>query len=245
MKTRILLAMVLAVALLAGTASATTLTFETDGDLSGWYTDRYDPAVFEIAEFNGESRLHMRVNPSGPTSGFSSFQGKKYDTNLTGDIMTFSIDMYVDADWDTSDRSVGLWGVGHDEDGIISAYPILAFRGTASTARGFYSWDGAWSDDYMAVENYNEWYNLKFVLTKGVGFEYFINNSLMGTFSATNTSSLENVILNAYNFGEGYDIYWDNFVYDATVVPEPATMTLLGLGLGGLALSRIRRRKAA
>ena len=98
----------------------------------------------------------------------------------------------------------------------ISAYPILALAqqwkryarflhvGITSSVVG-YPWKTATAGDY------GRWHTLSFVLTVGTGVEYFVDGQLKLTFADPDTTDLGNVILNVYNFGANYDVYWDNF----------------------------------
>lgn len=227
-------------------ANAFVETFDTNPVLSStpaadtWYTDRSAPSEFVSEFFDGDNRLKVSIDGEAqPTDSFYQTQGRKYDTNLTGSVQTFSIDLYVGSDWDTQTRYTGIWGTGFDATNTVSAYPILAFRNAEGDTSGFYTYDyvnDGWLNQTL-VTNFDEWYNLKFVLTVGTGVEYFVNGVSIGTFADADTISLGNVILNTKNYGEDYNVYYDNFT--ATAVPEPATLCLLGLG--GLLL---RKRRA-
>ena len=216
------------------------MTFDSPVTLSNtqapgaWYTDRYAPSIFETASFDGDNRLRQGVNAAEYHGGtFYDTQGRKYDTDLTGAVQSFSIDLYVD-DWGTAYRSAGLWATGEDSGGGVSAYPILAYRQTSDQAAGFYKWDyinGGYT--FAAAANSEAWNKLGFVLTQGTGIEYFVNDVSVGTLADADTVSLANVILNVGNFGQTYDVYWDNF--SAQVVPAPgaALLAMLGLSIVG------------
>ncbi|MCB0200336.1 MAG: hypothetical protein KDI03_09730 [Anaerolineae bacterium] len=191
-----------------------------------WYPDRYPPYAFadDNSTFTGKDVIKHSINiadsaanrPSGYSSTFYNTQGRKYDTSLTGSVQSMSIDMWVDSTWVGNDRYAGLWSTGIDGANAISAYPIIAFRNSAVTP-GFYTWDytgaGAWVLVQAATPgDYDQWHNLSFVLTVGTGVEYFLDGVSMGTLADVDTVSLENVILNAYNYGANYDVYWDNFL---------------------------------
>ncbi len=221
-------------------------TFDDTADVDEWYPDRKEPGVFEQADFDGDYRLlHGIRGADEDDASFYNYQGMKLDTPLPDwGMQRHSIDLYVGSDWLDEDRNAGIWGVGYDAEGDISAYPILAYRNMEDLDAGFYSFDyyaGGW-DLFYGLSEAEAWYNLSFVLTRGVGVEYFVDGNSLGVFEDPWTRQLETVILNAYNFGEDYDVYWDNF--QAAAVPEPATMSLLGLGVVGVALAKWRRRKA-
>lgn len=241
------------VAAMGAGALGDTLTFDTSPVLSNtqaagvWYTDRYAPAAFESVVFDGDSRLRHGIAAADlQGSAFYNTQGRKYDTNLVGAVQEFSIDMYVGSDWGTATRYAGLWATGFDASNAVSAYPILAYRNAEGDSAGFYTYDyllGGWTKETTDTD-FGQWYNLRFVLTVGTGVEYFVNGVSVRTFADPDTLSLGNVILNAKNYGQDYDVYWDNF--NGSVVPLPAAawqgLAMLG-SMGGLAV--IRRRKSA
>ncbi|MEM9082859.1 MAG: hypothetical protein AAGB34_04620 [Planctomycetota bacterium] len=71
---------------------------------SVWYTDRYAPASFDSAFFDGDHRLKHSINandsanarPSSFSSPFYDTQGRKYDIAGT---TSMSIDLYLDPAW--------------------------------------------------------------------------------------------------------------------------------------------------
>ena len=68
--------------------------------------------------------------------------------------------------------------------------------------------------------DYGRWHTLSFVWTVGTGVQYFLDGEPLHAIAETDTAKLANVILNVYNFGQDYDVYWDNFKVGST---GPAT----------------------
>ena len=242
-----------------------------DGQPSAGYTvDRYDTSAFESAFFDGDDRLHIQVSeddsaanrPSGYSSTFYNNQGRKYNT--TGE-NSFSIELYVGADWDTVDRSTGIWATAVDDTNTISGYPIISYRNIEAGGTfdevdsGFYFYTQDVDLDENTVDpnytmmadldtgDFGQWYTLSFEIVGDV-FEAMVTNeggAVMGTYTDTFTygsTSFANMIINTYNVGETYDVYYDNFSATSNV-PEPATLALCGLGcvVGGL----VYRRRSA
>lgn len=254
-----LLSAAAALVVLATTGAATagsygTETFDTPVTTGAtqapdtWYTDRYAPESFEIADFGGDSRLKHSIDasdgatsrPGSFSSAFYNTQGRKYD--LMG-VKSLSIDLYVDGDWETSGRRMaGIWGTGVDATDTITAYPIIEFA-SSGTAGYFQYWDGAAFQTLGLPSSfaYDEWYTLQIDLDTDLDLFTFTVGDLTATNSASGTVEFANVILQGHNTTDGvtYDIYWDNLT---TAVPSPSAM---GLGLiGGLGLIARRRRGA-
>lgn len=210
----------------------TLQSFAGTGDFSGsvnlsatqapgyWYTDRYAPGVFATTSFGGGTVLQhgIRAVDYQPTS-FYNYQGRKLDTDLTGSTQAMTIDLWVDSSWLGADRNAAMWATGFDNvlpiPVPISAYPILGWRSSGSVTPGFYAFDyvnGGWLSLMTAsAGDYGRWHTLSLVLTVGTGIEYFVDGQLKLTFADPDTTDLGNVILNAYNYGADYDVYWDNF----------------------------------
>ena len=75
--------------------------------------------------------------------------------------------------------------------------------------------------------------------------QIFINGNPITLFQGIQTYNLNLTGVTQVDVTGFPDGYWlmDNVVYDATAVPEPGTLTLMGMGMAGVAL--IRRRKRA
>ena len=177
-----------------------------------WYTDRRAPAAFEKAAFDGGDRLHLAINSAGydAASDFYNTQGRKFD--LT-DAKLAQADLYVGADWGTETRRADLWTTAVDGSGGVTGYPIIGFvNGT-----GFRVWDNnQWHTvGFPAGFSYGKWYSLKMMLNP-TSVTYFIDDKLVFTSTFKDDPEMaaavkfDNLMLQAKNFNNSYDVYWDN-----------------------------------
>jgi hypothetical protein len=249
------------------TAGTVTNTFDGTGDVllsptqaaGTWYTDRYAPGVFAAGQTGGSRtgvlQHGVRVadasanRPTGQQGTFYDYQGRKYDVGLSGAVQRIGIDLYVDSASGVG-VNAGIWGTTSNSSNSDLYYPILAFRQSSSGAyaTGFYFFDtlgafgGGWLDVMTGISG-QSWQELEIVFTVGVGYEVFINGMSEFTYADTISESLENIILNQYNFGVDQDVYWDNFVAtDAAAIPLP---TAGALGMAGVMVLGARRRRHA
>jgi parallel beta-helix repeat protein len=219
-----------------------------------WYTDRYAPGVFESYDFGGEMVLWHGIRaadsaanrPPAFSGAFYNTQGRKLDLNLSGSQQSMSIDLWLDSAMAGPDgRVAGLWGTAFNASDAISAYPIIAFRNRAQNAPdfdpitpGFYAWN--FSDWVLLREatsaDYDQWHTLSIVWTVGAGVEYLVNGEPLLSLAQTSTTKLGDVILNAYNFGQDYDVYWDNFQVESDT---PATYESVINGLMTISASDV------
>jgi hypothetical protein len=232
MKRFVLMCFVAIFTLTAHAANAEVLTFD-DPDLSSWYTDRFEPSVFETAVFDGDNRLHIGIDGADQQdNSFYNYQGKKRDFNVPVGSYSINADLFVDSAW--GDSNVGIWGTTYDNFGEVSGYPIVAWRSGSEIDDGFYAFDyivGGWLD-MVAPNDTGRWYDITMKYT-GTSMDYYINDALALSFADdTQNGLLGNIILNSYNFGESYDVYWDNV--GVAPVPEPSTFLLMGLPMLGL-----------
>jgi len=235
---------------LAAVTQADTLTF--DQPLTGWTVDRRAPGVFEInnSQFPGNNVLQLGVVGSQRelSSNFYNYQGMQHAFPLTGSPQSYSIDQFVSpSDWGADTINSGIWGVGYESPAVDpSAYPIVAYRQGGADAAGYYSFDyinGGWT--FLTAANAG-WNNLRLELTPGTGIQYFVNGVAVGATADSATANLTNVILNSYNNGKDYSVFYDNLTTESgaavAAVPLPgAAMAGLTL-LGGCAIGRRRRR---
>lgn len=215
-----------------------------------YYTDRFPPFGFTGGvSFDGRFVLHQAISsadgannrPAGFELSFYNSQGRKYDL---GDGETaMSIELYVSSEAGSMNgRYAGFWGSAFNVLDSVSAYPILEFTSDGGTPR-FRGWDNDhWVDMGLPTGfAYDEWYTLNIELLNSGEFRYTVGDLVMDTTDVGVHGSVDigNVILQGYNTTEGvsYDIHWDNL----SVVPEPASLVLLGMG----ALTLLGRRRTA
>jgi hypothetical protein len=210
-------------------------TFDNGDSLADFTVDRAAPAGFQIVD----NELVMSIDGATFGTGGGAFfdtQGMDLDTPGANFI---SIDMFIDSSWTNQERFAGFWGVGINDSDDISSYPILEFQGAGVNFpdAGLAIWDGAWVN-IATLFNVDAFNTLAFQAVNN-GVQYFINGTMVYSETISGTTSFEEVILNAKNDGNSFEVRYDNLTYG--VVSEPAAVALLGFGM---LVMCIRRRKA-
>lgn len=207
---------------------------QTPGD---FYTDRYPPFLFESAYFDGDFRLHHQVNvadsaanrPPAYSSTFYNTQGRKLDIN-SGLGSSVSVDLYIGSDWASNDRRADLWLTTFDANNQVSGFPILGYARIAGgpfAAGAFrvFTQDtdqnpgNGYTADWVSLGlpggfAFDKWYTLRTTLL-GSGYLFEVLDNGVPVLSYTDAITegsvlIGNTIIQAYNFGSTYDVYWDN-----------------------------------
>ena len=167
--------------------------------------------------------------------------------------LNFASDMFyadaVNGSWNFSSDNGGEWGSGE----FWIGGNVAAHAATNGIGRiDFASADGSWfTTGYTAastfyVEAYDAFDNLLDVAT-GVGNTRYYHGNSVGMGYLTVSSASNNIAYVVLHDG-GYGWVTDNMSGDASgvsdpAIPEPATMTLFGLGMLGMATLRKRFKK--
>lgn len=243
-----------------------TDTFDTIDP--AWTTDRYEPAGFQSVNFDGDNRLQISISaadsyqnrPGGFQSTFYNTQGRQRAASNSNP-WEVSGDLYISSDMLSGEnlRRTDLWTRDSNTDENFAKYPIIGvvrndasdpFNPMGSLTTRYRVWDDDTMDGWVDVgPTVTEgWHHMSIAAT-GTAFNFSIDDTLVytdNTVSASGFDALQTVFVQAYSFGDAthattdnYSVYWDNI--HAGPVPEPASMTVLGLG----ALALIRRRRQA
>lgn len=207
---------------------------------AGWVVDRRVPAAWTA----DDGRLRIDVDETAETSGFYAYQGKKYqDADGTywnaGTGSRLSYSFYVDPAWESDDEphESGVWPVLGDENGAISAYPILAYQDSDASDTGepqfrAYVYESDKQGNFTGAEWVNiglpkqlgidpeegGWVDVEAQLQRfrdGAAVKWRINDKLVldergyNVFSPS-TQFLE-FIVNTPNFGNEATYYYDDF----------------------------------
>ena len=207
-----------------------------DPDLSDWVTDRYEPAAFETTLTLGDNRLHVGIAASDvQTSSALNFQGRLKSLGVDNDNKagTYATgDLYVGADWAAATRHASIWVEVREPNGgaPLKIFPALGFTSDGGTSNSFAHWNhftGAWAP--LGIPPgfaYGNWYTLQIHLIDGsVGF--YVDGDLQTTLSLpgafTEDAYIAAVYLQAFNYSEDYDVFWDNVGTGVIPNPDPSS----------------------
>jgi hypothetical protein len=217
-----------------------------------WYVDRYAPAAFESASFQGTNRLHVGTLGSDYQSdSFYNWQGRKL--YLTGATLgsTVSAQLYISSTWQNLAASPGMWFTLYDSSSTPADYPTISFYTTGTGVNYFRVFDNL--NGWVALDTpilWDSWTTLS-VSFDLAGIVYSIN----GTEVYSETTGLDNgavsianVMFQNRNFGTNYDAFWYNLqVTTPTIivapVPEPTTLALVGMGAATLLRRGLRAKR--
>jgi hypothetical protein len=197
-----------------------------------WYPDRYAPAGF-TPDQTGAGRVGVldefisysdqdSIRPAPYNSGFYDFQGRKLD--LAAGTTYVAVDLYVPASWSSLTQQdpsgnpanwgslASLWATGVDASGNTTTYPIIGFNNRAGLGNGgFQVFDQTkgWTN-VGGFGGADQWYQIGIAVV-GSKLDYFVNGQLVYTdTTAPGATALSNVMLQGYNGGNDYHIYWAN-----------------------------------
>jgi parallel beta-helix repeat protein len=208
---------------------------------TSWSPDRYAPAGFTPGQTAAgrDGVLHEFISSADQTSsrpapynsGFYDFQGRA--NSLAAGTNYVAVDLYVPASWsgltqkDLSGNPANwgslasFWATGVDASGNILSYPIIGFNNQAGSGTGgfqVFNQTNGWTN-VKGFTGGDQWYQLGIGIRAG-GIDYFVNGQLVYTdTTAPGTTVLSNVMLQGYNGGNDYHIYWSN--PNATVRSTP------------------------
>lgn len=186
--------------------------------------------------------------PGSYSSAFYNTQGRKYDVNLPVGAK-WSGKLYIPSDWATDARRSDIWATTFDSQNDISGYPIFGFvcndpadptnpnPPVPSPRFRWYTQDtdqdpsNGYTPDWLDLGlpsgfSYDRWWTLEVEMTDGAFIARVIDdtNAVVLTYTDILTFGsvrAGNIIMQAYNFGETYDAYWDDII----VGPEGAIAT--------------------
>ena len=194
-----------------------------------WVVDRAVPSGgYESVTFEGrDDVLEMRVDPDNRStesnSGFFFTEGL---LRQTPGAAALRADLYVDPAWVGQDIRAGLWGVGHDELGERTAFPIIEYhQDTTSGDAGWRIFDSSIGDwvPHAGTAGHGDWATLEVVLD-AENDEFILSvNGVAETLTGLGSTTLGEVIFNMFNYGPGtpaYDVHFSNFA-TGEVVPTP------------------------
>lgn len=196
---------------------------------TNWVVDRAVPSGgFESLSFQDRDNvLEMRVDPDNRSDGSSFFYTEGLLRQTPG-AEALRVDLYIDPAWDGQNIRAGLWGVGHDDVGERTAFPIVEYHQDIDEGfAGWRVWDSAtraWLPHGVDVAS-GEWTTLEIVLD--VDNDQFVVSveGVAQTLGALGSNTLGEVIVNMFNYGPGtpaYDVHVSSFGI-GEVVPAPAT----------------------
>jgi len=242
---------------------------ESDPLTNGWQVDRYAPngVAGNTAEpfggtyfqtlFGRSDYLLMGIHPDdasanrlpGYASSFYNTQGIKKDVSGfgIGDTWEMQIDVFLPpASAANTIYRTDFWGRDSNPSEAAAKYPILGY--TNDGGFRFRVWDndnGGWIDLDPILNNFDmfqsDW-NTLLIRGTGMGFEYEINGDLAYsdlTGSGLGFAPLQDVYIQAYNFGENANPYIVGYsrmsirteLQESNAVPEPATAGLALISL--------------
>jgi len=250
----------------------TNVTPDFSAGIGSFYTDRYDPASFlvnagivqgrsNVLQIGINSTTDASARPAGQQGTFYNTQGRKLDVNQTGS-WTFQSDLFVESGWSSPSSGLvrtDLWATQcngiciPNSEVNVTDYPIIGFTNQGLAGARFRGWDrtAGWTDFTGAV-NFGAWNTLTMSYDDTLNqFSYSVNGTNFRSFLGNGTSTIVgNVMYQAYNWNDqtlgfqmgnaDYTANWSNT--PGTVVPEPSTYAMMGLGLAGLG-AVVRRRK--
>lgn len=211
---------------------------DVGANAAGWLVDRRAPAGWTTAPYDGDDRLEVTIDGTGPTSGFDSYQGKQYrpaggGSWEAGHNSTLAYRFFVDPDWESDGvgQGTGMWAIVGDASGDVVAYSILEYRDGDATG------DGA---GFRVFEQTGEWVDLGLPRKTRVdpdaggwvgvearlhveggtpGLSWHVNGARLVDDTSIDTYGTPAVfqapILNSRNFGTDQTYYYDDIALTA------------------------------
>ncbi|MEO7364104.1 MAG: hypothetical protein ABIV43_01190 [Candidatus Saccharimonadales bacterium] len=213
----------------SSSATQSTTTAFTPSVVAGMTTDRTAPSGgYSSTSFGGRDNvLQMNVDGANRSTSGSFYYTEGLKQAVNGAV-TAKADLYVNSDWIGTSVRAGLWGVGNDANGDISAYPIVEF--TTAGDGGYTGWRvfndevGGWTNLASIPYNTNSWNTVGFSYNPATTtFDFTINGVAGGSSVATGSVDLSSLIFNNYNYGPtstNYTVNWSNLVTGQTVTAD-------------------------
>ncbi len=179
--------------------------------LSQWTTDRTAPSGgLTVGDFAGRTGvLAMGIDGAKQTTN-TWYRYEGVQRSITGSTAV-KASLYVDSAW-PSQVNAGMWGVGADSTGAVSAYPIIAYvKGASYTGwRTFNDNTGGWVN-LPRAPHHNGWNTVAITYnTATTAFDFTVDGVNVGSSYATGSVGLSAVILDNYNFGANYTVHWSD-----------------------------------
>ena len=244
-------------------------TFDTINP--AWMTDRYEPAGFAVASFQGDNRLQITIDQTGsaanrPSPAYSAAlyntQGEERPTGIAGE-WTLSAEVYVSSAYATTSGQLiktDLWG--HAGTSLNNGdYAIFGFTNDSPTdplnpaaldrAFRFQVFTGTTNDPTSWANagvpsgfTFDAWHSLKITST-GSTADYLLDGVEIYRDPIFAGANLQGVYLQAYNFGQvdgnGLNSYSVYWDNALAVVPEPGAFACV-TGIGVLLIGWTQSR---